>query len=94
MINTSEFIQKRTGKFFTCGSITNLGIINLKKYNSDKLKIERMFCTSFFQPLLPLIITIMENNNGIDIVFATNSNTISEENVNKIMQQIEQVLEK
>ena len=71
-----------------------MGIIDLKKYNSDKLKINRMFNIPFFQPLLPLIITIMENSNGIDIVFATNSNTISEKNVNKIMKQIEETLEK
>lgn len=94
MINTSKFIQKKIGKFFTCGSLTNMGIINLNKYNSDKLKINRMFNIPFFQPLLPLIITIMENSNGIDIVFATNSNTISEENVNKIIKQIEETLEK
>ena len=52
-----------------------------------------MFNIPFFQPLLPLSITIMESTNGIDIVFVTNASVISEKNVNEILAKIEKTIE-
>ena len=94
MIKMSNFVQKKTRKYFTCGSITNMGIINLKNYSSDKIKINRMFNIPFFQPLLPLSITIMESANGIDIVFVANSSVINEKNVENILNKIKEIIEK
>ena len=94
MIKMSNFIQRKTRKYFTCGSITNMGIINLKNYSSDKIKINRMFNIPFFQPLLPLSITIMESANGIDIVFVANSSVINEKNVENILNEIKEIIEK
>lgn len=92
IVNISQIIQNKTKRYFTAGSITNMGIFNIKEYNGNNIKINRIFNIPFFQPLLPLSVTIMENENGVDIIFVTNSKIINEENVNKIFEKIENIL--
>ena len=88
MIKISKFIQKKTRRYFTCGSITNLGIINSQNYKCDKMKFNSLFCIPFYQPLLPLVVTIVENVESIEILLVTRSNIISEVDVNEILEQI------
>ena len=94
MIKSSEAIQDCTNCYFTGGSITNLGIIDSKSYKCEDIKINSMFNIPFYQPLLPFVITVIENASGVDIIFTTNSKIISEENVNLILKEISEVLEK
>lgn len=94
LIRVSKLIQNKTRKYFTCGSITNLGIIDLQSYKCDKVKFSSVIDIPFYQPLFPLALAIVENMSCIEIVLVTHSIIISEKNAERMLEKIKNILEK
>ncbi|MDD2435198.1 MAG: hypothetical protein PHO63_02980 [Bacilli bacterium] len=88
IIKTSKFFQKSTNRFLTAGSITNVGTFNNDLYKTKDIYVERMFVIPFYQPLLPFAISIIENKNNVEIVFASNYSIIDENIANQIINDI------
>jgi len=91
-IGISEWFQKKTNRFITAGSITNMGIIDLSEYKFDNLKITGCFLVPLYQPLLPFSIEITENKNKTEIILVANNKFIKETDSQDIFKKIQKTI--
>ena len=92
IIGISEWFQKKTNRFITAGSITNMGIIDLSEYKFDNLKITGCFLVPLYQPLLPFSIEITENKNKTEIILVANNKFIKETDSQDIFKKIQKTI--
>ncbi len=93
LIKVSKAIQIRKKRFFTAGCITNLGIIDKKNYECDKIKWKSVIDIPFYQPLFPFAIAIVENVDGIEIALVSDKEIINEQKANEILAKIKNEVE-
>ena len=83
----SMLFQKRTNKFITGGSITSL-VGNVNKYGSKDFKVNTIYTVPYYQPLLPLAISIQEQEEKAEVVLCSNTMYIQEELADRIIDEI------
>lgn len=92
VVKASEKYQFISRRFLTAGSITNIGVVDLKKYSNDKIIISNNYMIPLYQPLLPYSIMINEMNNRIEIVLITNEKFINDNGINEMFNKINEML--
>lgn len=87
----SVFIETKFNRFLTSGSITNL-LFNYNKYNTNRFTIKSIFLIPFYQPLLPFVISIVESEQNIEVVFCSNEKFIDKKTCQLIVKDIKNIL--
>jgi hypothetical protein len=80
--------QKRTNRFFSSATITNLGTLNLNRYCTNELSTQTLYSLPTHQPLVPLSIAVTEFSHHVEIVLSSYEKVVPHDFAERLLKKI------
>lgn len=77
-------IHRLTNRWFATGIISNVGLQRLEDYSTDSFKATSIYSIPSVQPFLPLVSTIIENENTTEVTLGCYENYLTKEELDEL----------